>query len=142
MGFASRYIPIGAPLLAVLYITWIVYGPRRIGALVQVALCLGPCLSLPSSSHIGLQIGAERRAVVRQVEQGLKHGVPGTRLVASVGARLYPDTRVMYERFLLLKAARIGRFGRFRDDAHRAPASAATVIGSRDSQRGPSRATR
>ena len=58
-GFASRYIPIAAPILVSLYVTWIVYGPGRIGRVIQFGLFALICLSLPSSNFIGGLIGKE-----------------------------------------------------------------------------------
>jgi hypothetical protein len=115
-GFTSRYIPMAATLPLALYVTWTVYGPRSIGRAIQLVVFLLACLSLPAGSQFATEIGADRRDFLKLVEHGLRYKVPGTRIVAATGARLYPDNGVVYERFCMLRAAGVGRFRWFRDD--------------------------
>jgi hypothetical protein len=121
MGFASRYIPLAAPILAVLYVTWIIYGMGLIGRVIQFSLFILICVSLPSNNSCGEEIGKSRRNFLKQVEYGLKSHVPGTRLVAvKVKEHVYdlgvPDLGLLYEYMEMLKSAKVGLFREFQDD--------------------------
>jgi hypothetical protein len=115
-GFASRYIPIAAPILVSLYVTWIVYGRGRTGRVIQLSLFVLVCLSLPSNNQLGRVIGKTRRDFLRQVEYGLKIRVPGPRLVAVTGKGLQADLGILYDCMHMLKTGGIGDFPRFEED--------------------------
>jgi hypothetical protein len=64
-GLASRYTTILAPLISVLYVTWLLYGPASARRAIHISLLALICAGLPAQSH-GARVGPESLRPVRQ----------------------------------------------------------------------------
>jgi hypothetical protein len=115
-GLQNRYVTIAAPLLGLVYVAWVVYGPCRAGRTIQFCLFILTCVMIPSNVDQGLRNGESRRAWLKPVERALKRYVRGNELVARFGDRLYINNQRLYVLLCELKRGRVGAFRRFRDD--------------------------
>jgi hypothetical protein len=115
-GLSSRYVTLTAPMLGVLYVAWLTYGPPRARRLVDAGLLALVCLALPANVKSGLKYGAFARAGELRVEGALKARVPAAQLVQRHGRFVHPNPAVVAECFRMLKAARFGAFASLNDD--------------------------
>ncbi len=115
-GRADRYITLMTPLLAALYIAWLIYVPERARRWLQGGFLLVFALGVPGNTIYGIRLGERIRLAERRVERNLITKVPASLLIGRACPVLYPDPDIMYEQFKILKAARFGRFSDFVDD--------------------------
>jgi hypothetical protein len=126
-GLASRYITIAAPLLAAIYVAWLVCGPAPARWAVHIGLLILVCLAIPANREVGRLIGEQRGAALREVERSLEAGMPASQLMGRVCPALLPDPNSACDCFAMLKSARIGKFKYFIDDRVAAGAEDAKV---------------
>ncbi len=113
---SSRYISISAPLLSVFYIAWLLYGPNPARRAIHIGLLALVCAGIPANARSALRMGEDRRDLYIHVERSLRAGLPASLLMEQVTPGLYPNPGYAYERFKMLKAARVGMFRYFVDD--------------------------
>jgi hypothetical protein len=127
MGLSSRYVTIIAPLIGVLYIAWLVYGPPRVRKLIHAGLLAISCISLPTGTRAGLVYGRGARSAELRVEQALKDPVLSPSLMARVCPAIHPDTRVASACLAMLREVRMGPFEK-RDDRVAVAPEAPTLV--------------
>jgi hypothetical protein len=127
-GLASRYITIAAPLLAAIYVAWLVCGPAPARWAIHIGLLALVCLAIPANREVGRLIGTERGAALRDVERGLAARMPASQLMGRVCPALLPDASSACDCFNMLKSARIGKFKYFIDDRLAADPAASSRI--------------
>jgi hypothetical protein len=115
-GLGARYVTLTAPLLGVLYMAWLAYGPVPARRGIHVVLLALVCLTVPSSTALGLRYGRDARVSERRVERCVRDGAPASEVLKRACPALFPDPALAHEFFKMLKAARIGAFGSFNED--------------------------
>jgi len=116
MGLSSRYVTLAAPILSVLYVTWLIYAPARSQRALQTCLLLVVCLCVPGSVHRARMRDQPRLRLCRRVERGLKAGISRSQFVDVACPGLYPDRNVPAEFSKMLKASGFGDFKYLHDD--------------------------
>jgi hypothetical protein len=115
-GLANRYFTISVPLLGVVYVAWLLYGPPPARRAIQLGLLTVVCAAMPYQIQFARTIGGLHRDMMVKVEQDLRAGVTKSRLLDTSGPYLFSD-RDWTSRFLtMLKSARVGEFGNLVDD--------------------------
>ena len=125
---SSRYISISAPLLSVFYIAWLLYGPNPARRAIHIGLLALVCAGIPANARSALRMGEDRRDLYIHVERSLRAGLPASLLMEQVTPGLYPNPGYAYERFKMLKAARVGMFRYFVDDKFSGGADARAAV--------------
>jgi hypothetical protein len=125
-GLASRYITIMAPLLCILYVTWLIYGSTPVRPAIHVGLLALVCAGIPAQLRLARDLGHWRCSVYVRIERSLEVGIPSSRLLDFACSRLHPDRAMIYESFKMLQKAQVGNFRYMVDDG-----LAATHDGSR-----------
>ena len=115
-GLNSRYVTISAPLLGVLYVTWLIYGTARAQRAVHTGLLALVCAGIPAQARFARAAGEGRRAFYVKLERGLKRGVPTSRLVDLACPALFPHRPEIDRAFKVLKTAGVGKFRCMVDD--------------------------
>jgi hypothetical protein len=115
-ALASRYITLTAPLFGVVYIAWLIYGPRQVRSAVHSVLLATVCLAAPTNIAFGVHYGREVCASERRVERSLRAKIPAADLLRRACPAIYPDAKMAYEYFKMLKAGGFGQFRSFNDD--------------------------
>ncbi len=113
---SSRYISISAPLLSLFYFAWLLYGSNPARRAIHIGLLTLVCAGIPANARSALRMGEDRRDLYIHVERSLRAGLPASLLMEQVTPGLYPNPGYAYERFKMLKAARVGMFRYFVDD--------------------------
>jgi hypothetical protein len=126
-GLYSRFVIITAPLIGVLYIAWLVYGPSGARWLVHTGLLAIFCSTLPANIEYGLRYGRRTRNAQLRVELALKGGSPVSQLRQRHLTAIYPESKVTSECLEMLRAARMGPFEEFDGRVAVAPEAAAVV---------------
>ena len=116
MGLASRYMTILTPLLYALYVAWLLYGSPAARHAFQIGLLVVVCAGLPAQITLARDLGFARRDFFVQIENGLKNGVPTSRLLDLACPILHPDRAALYGSFKLLEQAQVGDFRFLVDD--------------------------
>jgi hypothetical protein len=124
----SRYVTLAIPLLGALYIAWLAYGqaPARVG--IHVVLLALVASTLPGNDRFSRAYGRPIRAAAQRVEEGLKSHAPTASVLNAACPSLYPLRDYVYDRFKLLKAARVGPFTEFEEDRVATTTSAAIAV--------------
>jgi hypothetical protein len=126
-GLYSRFVTITAPLIGVLYIAWLVYGPPGARWLVHNSLLAIFCATLPANTQYGLRYGHQVRKAQLRVERTLKAGLPASGLRERTLSAIYPESRVALDGLEMLKAARMGSFEEFEGRVAVTPGAPAVV---------------
>ena len=115
MGLSSRYVTIIAPLIGVLYIAWLVYGPPRVRKLIHAGLLAISCITLPTGTRAGLEYGHRARSAELRVEQAVKSRTLSPELMARLCPAIHPDPVGAYSCLEMLREARMGPFANLGD---------------------------
>src|SRR5208283_5293060 len=91
MGLSSRYVTLAAPLLSVLYVTWMIYTPALSQRALQTCLLLVVCLCVPISVRTVRLRDRPRLWTYRRVERCLKAGISESRFLDVASPGLHPD---------------------------------------------------
>jgi hypothetical protein len=114
-GIPDRYVLLIVPMFCVCYVAWILYGPTRLRAPVQFALCLCMLISLHANTVAGLWWGDYYRSRMDAFENDLRAGTPVAVLVQRHGPFLmqWGDPEALTRYMLMLKHAEAGPFRHF-----------------------------
>jgi hypothetical protein len=115
-GLASRYVPLAAPLLSMLYFTWLLYTPARLQRVLQTCLLLVFCLEVPYSFQRTRQWDEASLALRKRVEHGLKGGITESQFLDVACPGLHPHRKVAACLLKMLKSSEFGDFKYLRDD--------------------------
>jgi hypothetical protein len=116
MGLASRYVTLTAPLLAVIYFAWLIYGTGIARRAVHIGLLLLLCLSFRGAIAAGLEHGKMVKEAERRVERRLLARAPATEVVRKTGLFFEPNSESVRTLYGMLKQAQVGAFKYFNDD--------------------------
>jgi hypothetical protein len=126
-GLSSRYVTTSAPLLSVLYIAWLIFGPHRARRFVHGVLLTLVILAIPANIRFGVSLGEGRRMAYIGIERGLKAHLHVSMLVKKACPTLYPEPNVVLESFKMLKDAQVGSFKNLDDRVAAAPDAASAI---------------
>lgn len=116
IGQTSRYATLSVPLLAILYISWLLYGPTPARQLLHLGILAVVLASIPANYRVAdIQGDARHNAYVR-IEHQLRIRTPASKLADHIAPALYPSRDYALDAFRKLHAARIGRFKYFTED--------------------------
>ncbi|MGO9596802.1 MAG: hypothetical protein ACLP7Q_02145 [Isosphaeraceae bacterium] len=116
MGLSSRYVALAAPLLSVLYITWLLYTPARAQRLLQTCILLVVCISVPFALQGARQRDRVRLQLNRRVERSLKSGISNSQFLNVACPGLHPDRKLAAEYSSMLRSSEFGDFKYLHDD--------------------------
>ncbi|MGO9596803.1 MAG: hypothetical protein ACLP7Q_02150 [Isosphaeraceae bacterium] len=116
MGFAGRYVTLAAPILSVLYVTWMIYTPARSQRALQTCLLLVVCLCVPSSVHRARMRDQPRLRFYRWVERSLKAGISDSQFLDMACPGLHPSRNLTAEYARMLRSSGFGDFKYLHDD--------------------------
>ena len=115
-GLADRYFTLSVPLLGLVYVAWLLYGPAPIRRGIQIGLLTIVCAGMPFHIQYARTRGNLHREILSKIEQDLRGGVTSSRLLAESGSYLFPDREWVSRSLTMLKSARIGEFRNLVDD--------------------------
>jgi hypothetical protein len=115
-GLPSRYITTIAPLFCAIYVTWLVYGPAPARRLVHLTLFAVMMLAISPNIRAGLEFADARRSFYRQMEHGIDAHSRVSELVKFCCPTPFPGPKLVYKCLVMLKDARVDRFGNLVDD--------------------------
>ena len=113
---SSRYVTLTTPLLAALYLAWLLYGkaPARRG--VHFGLATMISLTIPGGLHFSRDLGSYVRHVELRVERCLlARGSTEVLMERACPSLINTDRKFVYDLFKLLKGARVGAFAKFEE---------------------------
>jgi hypothetical protein len=109
-GFVSRYVILAAPALYATYFAWLLYGPARVGPLLQAALCLLVAVATTVNVREARTFGESRRQLDQAFLSDLRDGRP-VHYLARHYTRAYTG--------VLDQESFIGYLGQLRDSPYR-----------------------
>jgi hypothetical protein len=115
-GLMSRYVTLAAPLLSVLYFTWLLYSPARLQRVLQTCLLLLVCLGVPDSFQRASQRDELRLQLFKRVERALKGGITESQFLNVAYPGLYPDRGAISWLLKMLRSSGVGKFKYLHDD--------------------------
>jgi hypothetical protein len=115
-GLASRYVPLAAPILSVLYVTWLLYSPARMQRVLQMCLLLVICANIPYGIHRAQQREESRLQLFKRVERDLNRGMTESQFLDVACPRLYPDRSTAAYLVKMLRSSGFGSFKYLRAD--------------------------
>jgi hypothetical protein len=127
-GLASRYTTILAPLISVLYVTWLLYGPAPARRAIHISLLALICAGLPAQSRTAREMGRSRCTLYVKIENALESGMPSSQIMNLACPIFHPDRAMIYESFKMLQQARVGRFRYMVDDGLAAKYDGLSVV--------------
>jgi hypothetical protein len=127
-GLASRYVTILAPLLSVLYVAWLLYGPSPVRRAVHIGLLALVCAGIPAQLRFAHELGRGRRDLYVKIERALESGMPSSRLLDVACPALFRKRAMIYESFKMLHQARVGSFRYLIDDGLAAKNDGSSVV--------------
>ena len=126
MGLSPRYVTLAAPLLSVLYFTWLLYTPARSQRFLQSCLLLVVCVNMPYALNRARQSDKSRLQCYKRVERGLKAGISRSQFVNVACPGLVPDRNTLAEFSKMLKESGFGNFKYLQDDQQAAQIAVTT----------------
>jgi hypothetical protein len=114
-GLTSRYVTLAAPLLSVLYITWLIYTPARWQRALQGCLLLAVCLSVPGAIGGSKEVPEIRLQCFKRVERALRAGRPDSEILDLVCPVLQPMRNWATVWLKMLRSSGFGNFNYPRD---------------------------
>ncbi|MBV8487921.1 MAG: hypothetical protein JO161_06545 [Planctomycetaceae bacterium] len=115
-GLASRYVTLAAPLLSVLYITWLIYSPGWRQRVLHACLLMAVSLSVPYSVEGARLRDRHRLRLYRTVEQSLKAGVSDSQFLDVACPGLFPLRNATAYLVKMLRSSKFGDFKYLHDD--------------------------
>jgi hypothetical protein len=116
-GLSSRYIPLSAPLLGVVYFAWMLYGATPARRVIHISLLSIVCAGIPAQVRFARAMGEGRRDLYVSIERGIKRGMTPSKLLDLTYPALYVDRVAISKSFQMLKDARVGKFRNMSDDS-------------------------
>lgn len=116
MGQTSRYATLSVPLLAILYISWLLYGPTPARQLIHLGILGVVLASIPANYRVADIQGDARRDAYVRIEHQLRIRTPASKLADYITPALYPGRDYALQAFRKLHSAEIGRFKYFTED--------------------------
>lgn len=107
---APRYITLAAPLLCVIYISWLAYGGPRGRVAVPLALLVLVGSAMSDGYRFSRSYGRNLLAAERRVELGQARHASVAELARAASPDLYPMADYTDHFFRLMETARIGPF--------------------------------
>jgi hypothetical protein len=112
----NRYVTLMIPLAMVVYLSWALLAPPRIGRAAATALLLAAAACVWPNAAEGNRAGLVRAAQLYRCEADLKAGISVTEFTDR-HPELYPGNRdQLLKQVRLLKEQRVGSFARLTDD--------------------------
>jgi hypothetical protein len=111
IGFGNRYQAMSVPVLWGIYFTWVIYGPRRVSAVVPMVLFTLVATCLLVNTTAGVTVGRSKQHEFKGFQRDLLAGTPNPLLTALHGKNLfqYMGSYLSLE-FTALHKAKIGIF--------------------------------